>query len=145
MDLVKVRWLQLPSRLRRGVHYMHNGMKTILTLILTFTLTPVLCAQRPAADAVVAADGSRGYRTVQEAINAVPQTTSANHRWVIFVKSGTYREVVYIQHEKRFVTLVGEDPIRTVITYNLNANIIGSDGKPIGTFRTPSVFVDADD
>jgi pectinesterase len=124
---------------------MRKARKTILTLILIFTVTPLLCAQRPAEDAVVAADGSGDYRTVQEAINAVPQTTNANHRWVIFVKSGTYREVVYIQHEKRFVSLVGEDPLRTVISYNLNANIIGSDGKPIGTFRTPSVFVDADD
>jgi pectinesterase len=52
---------------------------------------------------------------------------------------------VYVQREKHFVTLVGEDPLRTVITYNLNANTVGLDGKPIGTFRTPSVVIDADD
>jgi pectinesterase len=43
------------------------------------------------------------------------------------------------------VTLVGEDPSRTVLTYNLNATMTGSDGKPIGTFRTPSTTIDADD
>ena len=32
-------------------------------------------------------------------------------------KPGTYREIVYVQREKRFVTLVGEDPARTIITY----------------------------
>jgi pectinesterase len=113
-----------------------------LTLILFFLLSTKHVF---AADAVVASDGSGDFKTVQEAINAVPQTTSAEHRWVIFVKAGTYREVVYVQREERFVSLVGEDPLRTVITYNLNANNVGLDGKPIGTFRTPSVYVDADD
>ena len=98
-----------------------------------------------AANATVAQDGSGDYRTVQEAINAAPQSLTADSRWVIFVKAGTYREMVYVQREKHFVTLVGEDPLRTVITYNLNANTVGLDGKPIGTFRTPSVVIDADD
>jgi len=97
------------------------------------------------ANAVVAADGSGDFRTVQDAINAVPQNTSASNRWVIFIKAGTYRELIYVQREKRFVTLVGEDPARTVLTYNLNANMTGADGKPIGTFRTPSTVIDADD
>jgi pectinesterase len=106
----------------------------------------LLCAvPLVAANATVAQDGSGDYRTVQEAINAAPQTLTADNRWVIFIKAGTYREIVYVQREKHFVTLVGEDPLRTVITYNLNANNTGLDGKPIGTFRTPSVVIDADD
>src|SRR5215468_12257001 len=125
--------------------YINLANKVTLCFVLIFAFAPLLHAQRPAADAVVAADGSGDYKTIQEAINAVPQTTSESHRWLIFVKAGVYREVVYIQREKRFVSLVGEDPIRTVITYNLNANMIGTDGKPIGTFRTPSVYIDADD
>ena len=73
------------------------------------------------ANAIVAADGSGQYRTVQEAINALPQNTSATRPWVIFVKAGTYRELVYLQREKRFVSLVGEDLLRTVITFDLVA------------------------
>jgi len=53
--------------------------------------------------------------------------------------------MIYIQHEKRFVHLIGENAEKTVLTYDLNANLIGKDGKPIGTFRTPSTVVDADD
>ena len=94
---------------------------------------------------MVAADGSAQYRTVQEAINAAPQSTDANHRWVIFVKAGTYHELVYVQREKRFVALVGEDPARTIVTYGLKASDLGLDGQPIGTFRTPTMYVDADD
>jgi pectinesterase len=52
---------------------------------------------------------------------------------------------VYVQREKRFVSLVGEDPTKTTITYDLRASAIGLDGQPIGTFRTPTVTIDADD
>ena len=50
-----------------------------------------------------------------------------------------------MQREKRFIALVGEDPAKTILTYNLNANMLGPDGKIIGTFRTASTFIDADD
>ena len=96
-------------------------------------------------NAVVASDGSGQFKTVQEAINAAPQTTSPANHWIIFVKAGIYKELVYVQREKRFVHLVGEDPEKTIITYDLNANLIGRDGKAIGTFRTPSTLIDADD
>jgi len=94
---------------------------------------------------VVAADGSGQYKTVQEAINAVPQTTRFDNPAIIHIKPGVYKELIYVQHEKRFVHLIGEDPEKTVFTYNLNANMIGVDGKIISTFRTPSTFIDADD
>src|SRR5215471_17503725 len=93
----------------------------------------------------VAADGTGNFKTIQEAINAVPQTTRFDNPAIIHVKPGVYKELIYVQHEKRFVHLVGEDPAKTVLTYNLNANLVGTDGKPIGTFRTPSTFIDADD
>jgi rhamnogalacturonyl hydrolase YesR/pectin methylesterase-like acyl-CoA thioesterase len=96
-------------------------------------------------DAIVAADGSGQFRTVQAAIDAAPQNATPARPWVVRVKAGVYRELVYVQREKHFVALVGEDPARTVITYDLHANLPGPDGKPIGTFRTPSVVIDADD
>ena len=111
----------------------------IVTLLFTFSLT---AAQ---TNIVVAADGSGQFKTVQEAINAVPQTTRFDNPAIIRVKPGVYKELIYVQHEKRFVHLVGEDPEKTILTYNLHANMIGADGKPIGTFRTPSTFIDADD
>jgi len=64
---------------------------------------------------------------------------------IIHIKPGTYKELIYIQHEKRFFHLVGENAEKTVLTYNLNANMKGADDKPIGTFRTPSTTIDADD
>lgn len=92
----------------------------------------------------VALDGSGNFKSVQEAIMSVPAAT-ADLPVIIHIKPGTYKELIYIQREKRFFRLVGEDAARTILTYNLNANMIGSDGKPIGTFRTPSTQIDADD
>jgi pectinesterase len=117
-------------------------------LVITQMAAPAGSAQGAASDhpdAVVAADGSGQYKTVQEAIAAAPQTTSAAHRWIIFIKAGTYRELVYVQREKRFVALVGEDPARTILTWHLKATDPASDGTPIGTFRTASTIIDADD
>ena len=117
-------------------------------------LAPVLRAEPRTADAVrvqrsvdaiVATDGTGQYTSVQDAINAAPQNTSTRSRWIILVKPGTYRELVYVQREKHHVSLVGEDPAGTVITHSLKASDVGLDGKPIGTFRTPTVVIDADD
>jgi pectinesterase len=102
-------------------------------------------AAPPSGSAVVATDGTGQFKSVQEAVNAAPQTSSASSPWIIHVMPGTYREIVYVQREKRFVRLIGDDPLTTVITYDLHASMPGKDGKPIGTFHTPTVWIDADD
>jgi len=96
-------------------------------------------------DAIVAADGTGDYKTVQEAIAASPRMSSPASPWTILVKPGAYRERVYIQREKRGVHLVGENAAATVITCNIGARMTGPDGKELGTFRTPVVQIDADD
>lgn len=114
-----------------------------------FTLAAVMlgaCAVGAATGQTitVAQDGSGQFRSVQEAIMSVPAGTASNPV-VIHIKPGTYKELIYIQHEKRFFHLVGEDAVKTILTFDLNANMIGPNGKPITTFRTPSTVIDADD
>ncbi|HXD31948.1 MAG TPA: pectinesterase family protein [Pyrinomonadaceae bacterium] len=116
---------------------------TLLVLLLVGVFARVESAK--AADATVAPNGDGQFKSVQDAINAAPQRTSRDRPWVIHIKPGVYKELIYIQREKRFITLEGEDPAKTILTYNLNANMLGQDGKIIGTFRTPSTFIDADD
>ena len=116
-------------------------------LTLTSLIILVMCQSalaQSATNITVALDGSGQFRSVQEAIMSVPAGTAQNPV-VIHVRPGVYKELIYIQHEKRFFRLVGEDAARTVLTFDLHANIIGKDNKPIGTFRTPSTVVDADD
>ena len=98
------------------------------------------------ADVIVAADGTGRYKTIREAIDAAPQIARDDgRRWRIAVKRGIYRETVYVQREKRFITLIGEDPENTVLSYDLYAGLPGPDDRPISMFRTPTLTVDADD
>lgn len=126
-------------------------LRTASTLILVLvvmllSVDHLVCAQVSPAqtDITVAQDGSGQFKTIQEAIMSVP-AGEVDHPVVIHIKPGTYKELIYIQHEKRFFRLIGEDAARTILTYDLHANMIGKDNRPIGTFRTPSTVIDADD
>ena len=128
--------------MKRTSHYL-RGIIALLVCLLALTL-PGASSRAGITNIVVAADGSGQFKELQQAIVAVP-AGSAESPVIILIKPGTYKELIYIQHEKRFFHLVGENLTNTIITYNLNANIPGPDGKPIGTFRTPTVVIDADD
>ena len=94
--------------------------------------------------AVVAQDGSGQFRTIQEAVARIA-TGTPERPATIYVRRGVYRELVYVQREKRHVRLIGEDPEETVLVYGLHAGMKGLDGAPIGTFRTATLHLDADD
>lgn len=118
----------------------------VLSLAVTLVSQNAPERRRPAgSDAVVAADGTGDYTTIQAAIDAVPQNTRADRRWRIAVRNGRYREVVYVQREKRFVHLIGEDSGQSVLSFDLRASANGPNGTPMGTFRTPTLQIDADD
>src|SRR5690348_11638213 len=76
------------------------------------------------ADVTVAADGSGDVRTVQEAVDKVPQNN--RHRFVIRVKPGIYSEQIRIPANKPYISLIGESAEKTKITYNLSNKAAGS-------------------
>jgi len=136
------------------------GVPTVLFAVAVFYLAPSASRageQTPIASSnslpdvsslsgtlVVSSDGTAKFKTVQAAINAAATGTATNPT-IIRIKPGTYKELIYIQREKRFLHLIGENSTNTVLTYDLNAKMSGPDGKPIGTFRTSSTLIDADD
>jgi pectinesterase len=95
------------------------------------------------ADAVVAADGSAQFKTVQAAVDAAP--VARQKPYVIFVKKGIYKGPLTIPADKRLIQLVGEDWDTTVLTGNLGATTPGDDGRPLGTFKTASTLIAGDD
>src|SRR5580704_12484067 len=105
----------------------------ILSAAVLFVFTASALAQ---TNLFVAADGSARFKSVQEAIMSVPSGSRENPV-VIHIAPGTYKELIYLQREKRFFKLVGENPTNTVLSFNLYAGITNSEGKPIGTFKTP--------
>jgi pectinesterase len=105
----------------------------------------ILAATLPAqTNLFVAADGSAPFKSVQQAIMSVPSGSRENPV-VIHIAPGTYKELIYVQREKSFFKLVGENATNTILTFNLYAGLTNFDGNPVGTFRTPSTTIDADD
>src|SRR4051812_30911488 len=67
----------------------------------------------------VAKDGSGNYTSVQAALDAVPEGNK--QKLVIFVKKGTYKEVITVDARKSFISLIGEDRDKTILTYDNHA------------------------
>ena len=116
-------------------------------MVLCLPALALVLAGEPLAaqtNLVVAPDGSGQFRTVQAAIMAVPSGSRENPV-VIHIQPGIYKELIYVQREKSYFKLVGENPTNTILTFNLYAGITNAEGSPIGTFKTPSTTIDADD
>ncbi|NMA83242.1 MAG: pectin methylesterase [Epulopiscium sp.] len=90
---------------------------------------------------IVAQDGSGNFTTVQEAIDAIPKNNT--ERVIIFIKNGVYKEKLYI--DKPLITLKGEDPEKTILTFDDYARKIMENGEEMGTFRTSSSFIGGND
>jgi len=96
--------------------------KWVLLFIPLFCWNVVSFAQKQSArfkaDMVVALDGSGQFKSIQEAINAVPD--SSLKRTVIFIKNGTYHtEKLIVPASKMNLTLMGEDREKTIIRYHI--------------------------
>ena len=91
----------------------------------------------------VATDGSAPFKSVQSAIMSLPSGSRENPV-IIHIAPGTYKELIYVQREKSFFKLIGTNPINTILTFDLYAGITNAEGSPIGTFKTPSTTLDAD-
>lgn len=90
---------------------------------------------------VVSQDGKGDYKTVGEALQSIPH--DSNQRRVIFVKRGTYKEKLVI--DRAYVTIIGESPDSTVVTYDDKPSDIGPDGKELGTYKDYSVKITGHD
>ena len=72
---------------------------------------------QPAArlyDAIVAADGSGDYTTVQAAIDAAPEGRATP--WLIFIKNGEYKGHVDIPKNKPYLHVIGQERDKVIIT-----------------------------
>ncbi|MGJ7030284.1 pectinesterase family protein [Niabella hirudinis] len=92
---------------------------------------------------VVAADGSGNFKTVQEAINAVPDLRKV--QTVIYIKNGVYKEKLTLPPTKTNIKLVGQDVNKVVLTYDDYAGKKNRFGEDIGTSGSASFFIYADD
>lgn len=78
--------------------------------------------------------------SLQNAINRLPQDGTPV---TIHLKNGVYREKVALNRPN--VSLIGEDPGKTVISWDDHALRIGSDGEKMGTFNSFTILIGAPD
>jgi pectinesterase len=114
-------------------------MKVITSFIFSFLLLKANAQKQ----ITVAQDGSGNYRTIQEALNAVPEGNAK--RVIIKVKNGTYKEVIIVDATKNFISLIGEDKTKTVLTFNNHAGTKLPNGDTLNTWTCASAFVYGND
>lgn len=110
----------------------------ILAMIMLIAAIPCMRSAEYMREITVAADGSGDFKTITEALEAI--RAYMDYRVTVNIKNGEYHEKLIIPSWLENVDFIGEDPEKTIITYNDYAKL-----DNMGTFRTYTVRVDGCD
>src|SRR5258706_3092335 len=99
-------------------------IRQILFSLLLLAIPSLAYAAVKGADLTVAADGTGDVKTVQEAVNKVRDNNSK--RFVIAIKPGIYKEQIRIPANKPYISFIGSDAQKTVLTYSISNKDAGS-------------------
>ncbi|HEV7645997.1 MAG TPA: pectate lyase [Pyrinomonadaceae bacterium] len=97
-----------------------------------FLVIPPAATAAGDIDLTVAADGSGNVKSVQEAINKVPDNNPK--RFVIAIKPGVYKEQIRVPANKPFISFIGESAENTILTFNLSNKDAGSTSAAYATY-----------
>lgn len=111
-------------------------------LLLFLLPTTGLAATTNPSQLTVSPNGSGNFKTLQAAIDSIPEYP--HFPYDIHILPGTYSEKVAIPRMKCHLHIWGDDPAKTILTFNLGATMPGTNGKPMGTFATPTVTILSD-
>ena len=109
----------------------------ILVLFVAFSFTANAIDAKP--DFVVDAKGSGDFKTVQEAIHAVPDFR--NKITIIFIRKGIYKEKLILAASKKNVRLIGESLNETILTFDDFAQKKNVFGEDKGTSGSSSFYI----
>jgi pectinesterase len=122
-------------------------MKQIKHLLMSFFLMlscgSVVFGQDQDYHFFVSPDGSADFKTVQAAIDAVPDFRNSETR--IFIKNGVYKEKLVLPQSKTNVTFIGEDVTKTILTYDDYSSKKNRFGEEMGTTGSSSFFLFGND
>jgi pectinesterase len=118
-------------------------LRVAATLFLSLCAIEVLADHAPV---VVAPDGSGHFKTVQSAIDSIPDKNTEPR--VIVIKPGTYKERLFINESKTFITLRGDDKNagKTILTFNRYSGMDDPEGpgRKVDTTGSASVSIQPD-
>ena len=89
-------------------------------------------------DAIV---GQDGFASVAEAFERAPRDSTKPYR--ILLRAGTWREKLTI--DKPFIHLIGEDPERSILSFDAWSGQLAPDGERWGTRRSATLSIAASD
>ncbi|RYR13021.1 hypothetical protein Ahy_B04g070241 isoform B [Arachis hypogaea] len=94
---------------------------------------------------VVAKDGSGNFRTIQDAINSYPKTKNFQGRYIIYVKTGIYKENCTVPSHAMNVFMYGDGPTKTIVTASMSndmrfENAAGAKGHQAVALRNVGDF-----
>jgi pectinesterase len=112
----------------------------LIFALVVFTLNNNLFAQE-VYEMTVAPDGSGDYTSIQKAIDNCK--SFPDKRITIFVKNGIYREKIVVASCNPQISLIGEDPEKTIITWGDYFDKMNRGRN--STFYTYTMLVIADD
>jgi pectinesterase len=122
--------------MRKNLLFSPTGKK-LLFFVMYILLATYARAQY---DIVVAKDGSGNYTTVQAAVNAAPSNSTT--RTSIYIKNGSYYELITVPTNKTNLTFIGQSNTGTVLTYdNYASKINPATGQAYGTSGSASSFI----
>lgn len=113
-------------------------MKKLLLLLLLLGNGLFTLAQTKDYDFVVAQKGKADFKTIQAAINAVPDYRKAGETRIL-IRKGTYKEKIVIPNSKYNVHLIGEDGV--ILTYDDYASKPNTFGENKGTSGSGSIYI----
>ncbi|KAM3292842.1 hypothetical protein ACQJBY_036469 [Aegilops geniculata] len=91
---------------------------------------------------VVDPKGGGDYKTITAAIDAIPEGNTG--RVILDLKPGEYREKIFLNLSKPYVTFKSDPKNPAIIAWSDTAATLGKDGKPVGTVGSTTCAIESD-
>jgi pectinesterase len=118
-----------------------RAIKYLACFLVACSLHLVVPAQERSV--TVSTDGSGDYRTVQAALDAVPDDNTGS--FTIHIRKGIYKERLTLKAGRDHVSLLGDDPQQTILRFDNHTGTVLANGDTVNTYTSASFFIYAND
>lgn len=112
-------------------------------VFLTACIFIILSANSQTKTIIVSQNGKADFTTVQAAFDAVPLNNQTPIN--IFIKNGIYKEKLHLNDSKSFVSIIGENAQKTILTFDDHTGKLSPKGDTINTRTSYSFLLKAND